>query len=87
MRARCCPWLLLRRGKLWHRVRIAFVVEALIGVIDRNAPRKGARSRGVVLNDDNLQAERAQDRLEAGGPHLFLRGTRRPFPKAWRYTR
>jgi hypothetical protein len=54
MRARCCPWLLLRRGKLWHRLRIAFVVEALIVVIDRNAPQRVREVAAMVFNDDDL---------------------------------
>jgi hypothetical protein len=59
MGARCCRWLVRRRSDLWHLLRIAFVVEALIGMIDRDAPQKRFWSCRVVLNDDDLKAERS----------------------------
>jgi hypothetical protein len=74
MRARCWRRLSRGRGEFWHQFRIALVVEALLRKVDRNAPRERARRRRGILNDDNLQAERAEDRLKAGGPHPFLRG-------------
>jgi hypothetical protein len=74
MCARCRTFFVLRRRQFWHRPGVAFVVEALIGMIDRDASRERAGRRYGILDDDDLQAERAKDRFEAGGPHaLFAR--------------
>jgi hypothetical protein len=42
MRARCWRRLTLRRAELWHGLRIALVIEALLRKVDGNAPRKRA---------------------------------------------
>jgi hypothetical protein len=74
MRARCWRHLVLeRRSEFRRRLGgIAFVVETLIALIRPERAAKRARRRRIVLNDDDLQAERAEYGLEAGWPYPFF---------------
>jgi hypothetical protein len=76
MRARCCHRLVCGRGNFGQLLRIALVVEALIGLIDRDAPREAfVRSPHISSTTTICNPSVPTMASRLAGHIFFLRGT------------